>query len=282
MLSSRPSSVSTPVDSTFSPSSTARTATTTRSSAPDLNQSDDPIEALLATVIVDDPNVRRLFQTRTDLEDLDRQHFEKELARLLVAFGTLQATQTTDAKVQFLALAMAKYATHVSGLVFLNFLFATSNSPPSLHHQAQVVSGHSDIELHLPLDLAKLDIALFKHHLLSSLAFARLRCDLGRLLGLEMLEYVEASVREHLNASMDTVLPIHIEWDMPVFCREELESDDSLGLTLSISGRARDAWATTCCQYLQDLFPKAGPTVLKAVEGLRKRDFHGETPLGTP
>ena len=213
-------------------------------------------------------------------DELDIQLFEKQLARLLVAFASLQASQATETQIQAPAQAIAEFAVQVAGLVVLNFLPNALNAHSFNHYLS--TSDHRNEKSNLNdtdvVGRAKLNILGFKQDLLSSSAFKRLCYDLGRLLGgLETLESIKANVQERLKASRGQMLHMHIEWEVPEFCKQEIERDGNLGDVISITGQAQAAWATQCCKYLQYLFPHVSSVVLKTIEGFHKRDFLGKS-----
>lgn len=68
--------------------------------------------------------------------------------------------------------------------------------------------------------------------------------------------------------SIDATLNFILDWDLPHFMKTQFDEDGqaAIGSVINLSGLALCAQATTCSEYIRDVWPLHGIQVLKVFE----------------
>jgi hypothetical protein len=111
-----------------------------------------------------------------------------------------------------------------------------------------------------------------------SKAFECFRIRVRRLVCPDQLTWIHSELMSHFGMSKMHKICFCLRWNLLEFCEKELDGGQDLAQILTISGSGKEAFATTCENYINKFWPRNGARILDALQCAMKSFQRGKLP----
>jgi hypothetical protein len=111
-----------------------------------------------------------------------------------------------------------------------------------------------------------------------SKAFECFRIRVRRFICPDQLTWIHSELMSHFGMSKMHKICFCLRWNLLEFCEKELDGSHDLAQMLTISGSGKEAFATTCEDYINKFWPRNGARILDALQCAMKSSQRGKLP----